>query len=52
MEVRDLLTKYEYPGDKVPVIKGSALKAIEGDEEAEKAIRREVIKRETLNASK
>jgi len=38
MEVRDLLTKYEYPGDKVPVIKGSALKAIEGDEEAEKAI--------------
>ena len=38
MEVRDLLTKYDYPGDKVPVIRGSALKAIEGDEEAEKAI--------------
>src|SRR3989338_5439321 len=38
MEVRDLLTKYEYPGDKVPVIRGSALKAIDGDPEAEKAI--------------
>ncbi|MEX1052657.1 MAG: elongation factor Tu [Patescibacteria group bacterium] len=38
MEVRELLTKYEYPGDKVPVIKGSALKAIEGDAEAIKAI--------------
>ncbi len=29
MEVRDLLTKYEYPGDEIPVIKGSALKALE-----------------------
>ena len=29
MEVRDLLTEYEFPGDKVPVIKGSALKALE-----------------------
>lgn len=38
MEVRDLLTKYGYPGDDVPVIKGSALKAIEGDPEAEKKI--------------
>lgn len=38
MEVRDLLSKYEYPGDEVPVIKGSALKAIEGDADAEKAI--------------
>ncbi|OGK16489.1 translation elongation factor Tu [Candidatus Roizmanbacteria bacterium RIFCSPHIGHO2_01_FULL_39_12b] len=38
MEIRDLLKKYEYPGDEVPVIKGSALKAIEGDVEAEKAI--------------
>lgn len=38
MEVRDLLSKYEYPGDEIPVIKGSALKAIEGDAEAEKAI--------------
>ena len=38
MEVRDLLTKYGYPGDKVPVIKGSALKALEDDPEAIKAI--------------
>lgn len=38
MEVRDLLTEYEFPGDEVPVIKGSALKALEGDEEHEKAI--------------
>jgi elongation factor Tu len=32
MEVRELLTKYEFPGDKVPVIRGSALKALEGDQ--------------------
>jgi elongation factor Tu len=32
MEVRDLLKKYEFDGDKTPVIKGSALKALEGDE--------------------
>ena len=38
MEVRELLTKYKFPGDKVPVIKGSALKAIEGDAEAMKSI--------------
>jgi elongation factor Tu len=38
MEVRELLTKYGYPGDKVPVIKGSALKATQGDAEAEKSI--------------
>ena len=31
MEVRDLLKKYEFPGDDVPVIRGSALKALEGD---------------------
>ena len=31
MEVRDLLKKYEFPGDKVPIIAGSALKALEGD---------------------
>jgi elongation factor Tu len=33
MDVRDLLTQNGYPGDKVPVIRGSALKAIEGDPE-------------------
>ena len=38
MEVRDLLTEYDFPGDTTPVIKGSALKAIEGDSEAEAAI--------------
>ena len=31
VEIRELLSKYEFPGDKVPVIRGSALKAIEGD---------------------
>jgi elongation factor Tu len=31
MEVRELLTKYEFPGDDVPVVRGSALKALEGD---------------------
>lgn len=38
MEVRELLTKYKFPGDKVPVIRGSALKALQGDAEAEKSI--------------
>ncbi len=38
MEVRELLTKQGFPGDTVPVIRGSALKAIEGDPEAEKKI--------------
>ena len=31
VEIRELLTKYHFPGDKVPVIRGSALKALEGD---------------------
>jgi len=38
MEVRELLTKYQYPGADVPIIRGSALKALEGDPEAEKSI--------------
>ena len=33
LEVRDLLTEYEFPGDEVPVVRGSALRALEGDEE-------------------
>ncbi len=37
-EVRDLLKEYEFPGDDTPVIRGSALKALEGDEEAKGAI--------------
>src|ERR1700754_1090912 len=31
MELRELLTKYQYPGDDTPIIRGSALKALEGD---------------------
>ncbi len=38
MEVRDLLKKYEYPGDEVPIIRGSALKALQDDETALKSI--------------
>ena len=38
MEVRELLTQYEFPGDDIPVIAGSALKALEGDAEYEKKI--------------
>ena len=38
MEVRELLSEYDYPGDDVPVIRGSALKAIEGDEKNQEAI--------------
>jgi len=38
MEVRELLTKYEFPGDTIPIVKGSALKALEGDADGEKAI--------------
>src|SRR5579872_4978126 len=32
MEVRDLLTAYDFPGDSIPIVKGSALKALEGDQ--------------------
>ncbi len=38
MEVRELLTKYQYPGKDIKIIRGSALKALEGDPEAEKQI--------------
>jgi elongation factor Tu len=38
MEVRELLTKYKYPGDTVTIIRGSSLKALEGDAKYEKAI--------------
>ncbi|WP_158738321.1 elongation factor Tu [Alteribacillus sp. YIM 98480] len=38
MEVRDLLSEYDFPGDDVPIVKGSALKAIEGDADHEQAI--------------
>ena len=40
MEVRELLSKYEFPGDDIPIVKGSALKALEGESSdiADKAI--------------
>src|SRR5213594_993981 len=38
LEVRELLTFYEFPGDEIPVVRGSALKALEGDPEGEKQV--------------
>ncbi|MDP3954824.1 MAG: elongation factor Tu, partial [bacterium] len=38
VEIRELLSKYQFPGDEIPIVKGSALKALEGDPEAEKQI--------------
>ena len=38
MEIRDILNEYGFPGDDTPIIRGSALKALQGDPEAEKAI--------------
>src|SRR5256884_3789302 len=38
MEIRDLLNKYQFPGDKTPVIRGSATKAMAGDAAGEKAV--------------
>jgi elongation factor Tu len=38
MEVRELLSEYDYPGDDVPIIQGSALKALEGDTASEDAV--------------
>ena len=38
MEIRDLLTEYDFPGDDIPVIKGSALKALEGEAEWEEKV--------------
>ncbi len=37
-EVKDLLNEYDFPGDETPIIRGSALKALEGDEDAKNAI--------------
>jgi len=34
LEVRELLSSYEFPGDEIPIVRGSALKALEGDDEA------------------
>ena len=38
MEIRDLLTKYDFPGEKTPVVRGSATKAMAGEPEGEKSI--------------
>ncbi len=38
VELRDLLKKYQFPGDEIPIIRGSALKALEGDPEGVKSI--------------
>jgi elongation factor Tu len=38
LEVRDLLSRYEFPGDEIPVIRGSALNALNGDAEGEKQV--------------
>src|SRR5690242_17182477 len=44
LEVRELLTKYEFPGDKIPIVKGSALAALEGrDEELGKKVIMELM---------
>src|SRR4030081_2277677 len=40
LEVRELLSKYEFPGDDVPIIRVSALKALEGDAEAAEGIKK------------
>ena len=47
MEIRELLDLYEFPGDDTPIIKGSALKALEGDEKYVKAVQELV---ETLDS--
>jgi elongation factor Tu len=38
VEIRDLLKKYEFPGDTTPIIRGSALKALEGDKASQESI--------------
>jgi elongation factor Tu len=38
LEVRDLLNEYKFPGEEIPVVRGSALKALDGDEESMKAV--------------
>ncbi|MFZ4116119.1 MAG: elongation factor Tu [Chthoniobacterales bacterium] len=38
MEIRDLLSSYNFPGDEIPIVKGSARKALDGDAESEKQI--------------
>jgi elongation factor Tu len=39
LELRELLTKYEFPGDEIPIVRGSALKALESDDSSSEAAR-------------
>jgi len=43
LEVRELLTKYEFPGDKIPIIRGSALKSMESDGDSEAEVNKPVL---------
>jgi len=43
LEVRELLTKYEFPGDKIPVIRGSALKSMESDGDPEAEVNKPIL---------
>jgi elongation factor Tu len=43
LEVRELLTKYEFPGDKIPVIRGSALKSMESDGDPEAEVNKSIL---------
>jgi len=43
LEVRELLTKYEFPGDKVPVVRGSALKSLESDGDPEAEVNKPIL---------
>jgi elongation factor Tu len=43
LEVRELLTKYEFPGDKIPVVRGSALKSMESDGDPEAEVNKPVL---------
>jgi len=43
LEVRELLTKYEFPGDDIPIVRGSALKALESDGDPEAEVNKSII---------
>ena len=43
LEVRELLTKYEFPGDKIPIVRGSALKSMESDGDPEAEVNKAVL---------
>lgn len=43
LEVRELLTKYEFPGDKIPIVRGSALKSMESDGDPEAEVNKSIL---------